>query len=140
VSEKRDQHWQTAGPKSRRRLRAHFQKADVSLGEELGIGNLGVVRGSAKRDRHFEHLGGTLIYGEKNLCEALPKRMVGDRRANSQVLLGHSSIQTKERYLVGARTKKIVIAVTDNLGLDTTTNEQARTHTPDSVPLIWGGA
>jgi integrase len=81
------------------------------LGEELGDWAIWSVVEASAKEIGIEHFG---AHDLRRTCAKLCRKNGGDLE-QIKFLLGHSSIQTTERYL-GSQ-QEIVIAVNDNLGL-----------------------
>jgi integrase len=93
--------WQTAAKIEDGRL----------LGEELGDWAIWNVVETSAKGIGIEHFG---AHDLRRTCAKLCRKNGGDLE-QIKFLLGHSSIQTTERYL--GSEQEIVIAVNDNLGL-----------------------
>ena len=103
--------WQTVAKIEDGRLLRPLSKSGRILREELGDWAIwSVVEASAKAIG-IEHFG---AHDLRRTCAKLCRRNGGDLE-QIKFLLGHSSIQTTERYL--GSEQEIVIAVNDNLGL-----------------------
>lgn len=103
--------WQTVAKIEGGRLLRPLSKSGRILGEELGDWAIwSVVEASAKQIG-IEHFGAQDL---RRTCAKLCRKNSGDLE-QIKFLLGHSSIQTTERYL--GSEQEIVIAVNDNLGL-----------------------
>jgi integrase len=103
--------WQTAAKIEDGRLLRPLSKSGRILGEELGDWAIwNVVEASAK-EIGIEHFG---AHDLRRTCAKLCRKNGGDLE-QIKFLLGHSSIQTTERYL--GSEQELAIAVNDNLGL-----------------------
>jgi len=87
-----------------------FKKRTYPGGRVRRLGNLERGRGFRERDRHRALWAHDL----RRTCAKLCRKIGGDLE-QIKFLLGHSSIQTTERYL--GSEQEIVISVNDNLGL-----------------------
>ena len=81
------------------------------MGEELGDWAIWSVVETSAKEIGVEHFGANDL---RRTCAKLCRKNDGDLE-QIKFLLGHSSIQTGERYL--GSEQEIVIAVNDNLGL-----------------------
>jgi len=103
--------WQTAAEIEDGRLLRPLSKSGRILGEELGDWAIWSVVEASAKEIGIEHFGAhDLRRTRAKLC-----RKNGGDLEQIKFLLGHSSIQTTERYL--GSEQEIVIAVNDNLGL-----------------------
>ena len=90
---------------------AQVNKADKVYGESLSDWAVwSIVKQSAK-EIGIEHFG---AHDLRRTCAKLFRKAGGDLE-QIKFLLGHSSIQTTERYL--GSEQEIMVAVNDNLGL-----------------------
>ena len=103
--------WQTAAKIEDGRLLRPLSKSGRILGEELGDWAIWSVVEASAKDIGIEHFG---AHDLRRTCAKLCRKNGGDLE-QIKFLLGHSSIQTTERYL--GSEQDIVIAVNDNLGL-----------------------
>ena len=103
--------WQTAGKIEDGRLLRPLSKSGRILGEELGDWAIWSVVEASAKVIGIEHFG---AHDLRRTCAKLCRKNGGDLE-QIKFLLGHSSIQTTERYL--GSEQEIVIAVNDNLGL-----------------------
>jgi integrase len=103
--------WQIAAKIKGGRLLRPLSKSGRILGEELGDWAIWSVVEASATEIGIEHFGAhDLRRTSAKLC-----RKNGGDLERIKFLLGHSSIQTTERYL-GSQ-QDIAIAVNDNLGL-----------------------
>jgi Phage integrase family len=119
--------WQTASKIEDGRLLRPLSKSGRILGEELGDWAIWSVVEASAKDIGIEHFG---AHDLGRTCAKLCRKNGGDLE-QIKFLLGHSSIQTTERYL--GSEQDIVIAIT-------TSNDAARTQTPDLFLRYGGGA
>jgi integrase len=103
--------WQTAAKIEDGRLLRPLSKNGRILGEELGDWAIWSVVEASAKEIGIEHFG---AHDLRRTCAKLCRKNGGDLE-QIKFLLGHSSIQTTERYL-GSQ-QEIVVAVNDNLGL-----------------------
>jgi integrase len=103
--------WQTAAKIEDGRLLRPLSKSGRILGEELGDWAIWSVVEISAKEIGIEHFG---AHDLRRTCAKLCRKNGGDLE-QIKFLLGHSSIQTTERYL--GSEQDIVIAVNDNLGL-----------------------
>jgi integrase len=103
--------WQTAAEIEDGRLLRPLSKSGRILGEELGDWAIWSVVEASAKVIGIEHFG---AHDLRRTCAKLCRKNGGDLE-QIKFLLGHSSIQTTERYL--GSEQEIVIAVNDNLGL-----------------------
>ena len=103
--------WQTAAQIEDGRLLRPLSKSGRILGEELGDWAIWSVVEASAKEIGIEHFG---AHDLRRTCAKLCRKNGGDLE-QIKFLLGHSSIQTTERYL--GSEQEIVIAVNDNLGL-----------------------
>jgi integrase len=81
------------------------------VGDELGDWAIWSVVEQSSKQIGIEHFGG---HDLRRTCAKLCRKNGGDLE-QIKFLLGHSSIQTTERYL--GSEQEIAVAVNDNLGL-----------------------
>jgi integrase len=103
--------WQTAAKIEDGRLLRPLSRSGRILGEELGDWAIWSVVESSAKEIGIEHFG---AHDLRRTCAKLCRKNGGDLE-QIKFLLGHSSIQTTERYL--GSEQEIVIAVNDNLRL-----------------------
>jgi integrase len=103
--------WQTAAKIEKGRLLRPLSKSGRILGEELGDWAIWSVVEASAKEIGIEHFG---AHDLRRTCAKLCRKNGGDLE-QIKFLLGHSSIQTTERYL--GSEQEIVVAVNDNLGL-----------------------
>jgi integrase len=103
--------WQTAAKIEDGRLLRPLSKSGRILGQELGDWAIWSVVEASAKEIGIEHFG---AHDLRRTCAKLCRKNGGDLE-QIKFLLGHSSIQTTERYL--GSEQEIVIAVNDNLGL-----------------------
>jgi integrase len=103
--------WQTVAKIEGGRLLRPLSKSGRILGEELGDWAIWSVVEASAKEIGIEHFG---AHDLRRTCAKLCRKNGGDLE-QIKFLLGHSSIQTTERYL--GSEQEIVIAVNDNLGL-----------------------
>src|SRR6202166_192466 len=103
--------WQIAAKIKDGRLLRPLSKSGRILGEELGDWAIWSVVEASAKEIGIEHFG---AHDLRRTCAKLCRKNGGDLE-QIKFLLGHSSIQTTERYL--GSEQEIVIAVNDNLGL-----------------------
>jgi integrase len=93
------------------RLLRPLSKSGKILGDELGDWAIWSVVEQSSKQIGIEHFG---AHDLRRTCAKLCRKSGGDLE-QKKFLLGHSSIQTTERYL--GSEQEIVVAVNDNLGL-----------------------
>jgi integrase len=103
--------WQTAGKIEKGRLLRPLSKSGRILGEELGDWAIWCVVETSAKEIGIEHFG---AHDLRRTCAKLCRKNGGDLE-QIKFLLGHSSIQTTERYL--GSEQDLAVAVNDNLGL-----------------------
>jgi integrase len=103
--------WLTVAKIEVGRLLRPLSKSGRILGEELGDWAIWSVVEASAKEIGIEHFG---AHDLRRTCAKLCRKNGGDLE-QIKFLLGHSSIQTTERYL--GSEQEIVIAVNDNLGL-----------------------
>lgn len=103
--------WMTAAKIEKGRLLRPLSKSGKILGEELGDWAIWSVVEQSSKQIGIEHFG---AHDLRRTCAKLCRKSGGDLE-QIKFLLGHSSIQTTERYL--GSEQDIEIAVNDNLGL-----------------------
>jgi integrase len=103
--------WMTAAKIEEGRLLRPLSKSGKILGDELGDWAIWSVVEQSSKQIGIEHFG---AHDLRRTCAKLCRKSGGDLE-QIKFLLGHSSIQTTERYL--GSDQEIVIAVNDNLGL-----------------------
>jgi integrase len=103
--------WMTASKIEKGRLLRPLSKSGKILGDELGDWAIWSVVEQSSKQIGIEHFG---AHDLRRTCAKLCRKNGGDLE-QIKFLLGHSSIQTTERYL--GSEQEIVIAVNDNLGL-----------------------
>jgi integrase len=103
--------WKVAAKIENGRLLRPLSKSGRILGEELGDWAIWSVVEASAKEIGIEHFG---AHDLRRTCAKLCRKNGGDLE-QIKFLLGHSSIQTTERYL-GSQ-QDIAIAVNDNLGL-----------------------
>lgn len=103
--------WQTAAKIEDGHLLRPLSKNGRILGEELGDWAIWSVVEASAKEIGIDHFG---AHDLRRTCANLCRKNGGDLE-QIKFLLGHSSIQTTERYL-GSQ-QEIVVAVNDNLGL-----------------------
>ncbi len=103
--------WMTAAKVDKGRLLRPLSKSGKILGEELGDWAIWSVVEQSAKQIGIEHFG---AHDLRRTCAKLCRKNGGDLE-QIKFLLGHSSIQTTERYL--GSEQEIVVAVNDNLGL-----------------------
>ena len=102
--------WMTAAGIEEGRLLRSIAKGG-KVGESLGDWAVWSVVEQSAKEIGIEHFG---AHDLRRTCAKLCRRSGGDLE-QIKFLLGHSSIQTTERYL--GSEQEIAIAVNDNLGL-----------------------
>jgi integrase len=103
--------WMAAAKLEKGRMLRPLSKAGKILGEELGDWAVWAVVEQSAKQIGIEHFG---AHDLRRTCAKLCRKNGGDIE-QIKFLLGHSSIQTTERYL--GSEQEIAIAVNDNLGL-----------------------
>jgi integrase len=103
--------WMTAAKIEDGRLLRPLSKSGKILGDELGDWAIWSVVEQSSKQIGIEHFG---AHDLRRTCAKLCRKNGGDLE-QIKFLLGHSSIQTTERYL--GSEQEIVVAVNDNLGL-----------------------
>ncbi len=103
--------WITAAKIEKGRLLRPLSKSGKMVGDELGDWAIWSVVEQSSKQIGIEHFG---AHDLRRTCAKLCRKSGGDLE-QIKFLLGHSSIQTTERYL--GSEQEIVIAVNDNLGL-----------------------
>jgi integrase len=103
--------WQTAAKIEDGRLLRPLSKSGRILGEELGDWAIWSVVEASAKEIGIEHFG---AHDLRRTCAKLCRKNGGDLE-QIKFLLGHSSIQTTERYL--GSEQDLAVAVNDNLGL-----------------------
>jgi integrase len=103
--------WQTAAKIEKGRLLRPLSKSGRILGEELGDWAIWCVVETSAKEIGIEHFG---AHDLRRTCAKLCRKNGGDLE-QIKFLLGHSSIQTTERYL--GSEQDLAVAVNDNLGL-----------------------
>jgi integrase len=103
--------WMTAANIDKGRLLRPLSKSGKIVGDELGDWAIWSVVEQSSKQIGIEHFG---AHDLRRTCAKLCRKSGGDLE-QIKFLLGHSSIQTTERYL--GSEQEIVIAVNDNLGL-----------------------
>ena len=103
--------WMAAAKIEKGRLLRPLSKSGKILGEGLGDWAVWSVVEQSAKEIGIEHFG---AHDLRRTCAKLCRKNGGDLE-QIKFLLGHSSIQTTERYL--GSEQEIAIAVNDNLGL-----------------------
>jgi integrase len=103
--------WITAAKIEKGRLLRPLSKSGKMVGEELGDWAIWSVVEQSSKQIGIEHFG---AHDLRRTCAKLCRKNGGDLE-QIKFLLGHSSIQTTERYL--GSEQEIAVAVNDNLGL-----------------------
>lgn len=103
--------WMTVAKIEKGRLLRRISKSGKIVGEELGDWAIWSVVEQSSKQIGIEHFG---AHDLRRTCAKLCRKNGGDLE-QIKFLLGHSSIQTTERYL--GSEQDIEIAVNDNLGL-----------------------
>jgi integrase len=103
--------WMAAANIDKGRLLRPLSKSGKIVGDELGDWAIWSVVEQSSKQIGIEHFG---AHDLRRTCAKLCRKNGGDLE-QIKFLLGHSSIQTTERYL--GSEQEIVIAVNDNLGL-----------------------
>jgi integrase len=103
--------WIAAANIDKGRLLRPLSKSGKMVGDELGDWAVWSVVEQSSKQIGIEHFG---AHDLRRTCAKLCRRNGGDLE-QIKFLLGHSSIQTTERYL--GSEQEIAVAVNDNLGL-----------------------
>jgi integrase len=103
--------WMTAAQIEDGRLLRPVSKSGKILRDELGDWAIWSVVEQSSKQIGIEHFG---AHDQRRTCAKLCRKSGGDLE-QIKFLLGHSSIQTTERYL--GSEQEIVVAVNDDLGL-----------------------
>jgi integrase len=103
--------WIAAAKIEKGRLLRPLSKSGKMVGEELGDWAIWSVVEQSSKQIGIEHFG---AHDLRRSCAKLCRKNGGDLE-QIKFLLGHSSIQTTERYL--GSEQEIAVAVNDNLGL-----------------------
>jgi integrase len=103
--------WMAAARIEKGRLLRPLSKSDKIVGDELGDWAIWSVVEQSSKQIGIEHFG---AHDLRRTCAKLCRKSGGDLE-QIKFLLGHSSIQTTERYL--GSDQEIAIAVNDSLGL-----------------------
>jgi integrase len=103
--------WMAEANIDKGRLLRPLSKSGKMVGDELGDWAIWSVVEQSSKQIGIEHFG---AHDLRRTCAKLCRKNGGDLE-QIKFLLGHSSIQTTERYL--GSEQEIVIAVNDNLGL-----------------------
>jgi len=103
--------WTAAAKIDKGRLLRPLSKSDKMVGDELGDWAVWSVVEQSSKQNSIEHFG---AHDLRRTCAKLCRKNGGDLE-QIKFLIGHSSIQTTERYL--GSEQEIAIAVNDNLGL-----------------------
>jgi integrase len=103
--------WTAAAKIDKGRLLLPLSKSGKIVGDELGDWAIWSVVEQSSKQIGIEHFG---AHDLRRTCAKLCRKSGGDLE-QIKFLLGHSSIQTTERYL--GSEQEIEIAVNDNLGL-----------------------
>ena len=103
--------WIAAAKIEKGRLLRPLSKSGKIVGDELGDWAIWSVVEQSSKQIGIEHFG---AHDLRRTCAKLCRKSGGDLE-QIKFLLGHSSIQTTERYL--GSEQEIVVAVNDNLGL-----------------------
>jgi integrase len=103
--------WMVAAKIEKGRLLRPLSKSGKVIGDELGDWAIWSVVEQSAKEIGIEHFG---AHDLRRTCAKLCRKNGGDLE-QIKFLLGHSSIQTTERYL--GSEQEIVVAVNDNLGL-----------------------
>jgi integrase len=103
--------WTAAAEIDKGRLLLPLSKSGKIVGDELGDWAIWSVVEQSSKQIGIEHFG---AHDLRRTCAKLCRKSGGDLE-QIKFLLGHSSIQTTERYL--GSEQEIEIAVNDNLGL-----------------------
>ena len=103
--------WIAAAEIEKGRLLRPLSKSGKMVGDELGDRAIWSVVEQSSKQIGVEHFG---AHDLRRTCAKLCRKNGGDLE-QIKFLLGHSSIQTTERYL--GSEQEIAVAVNDNLGL-----------------------
>ena len=103
--------WMAEANIDKGRLLRPLSKSGKIVGDELGDWAIWSIVEQSSKQIGIEHFG---AHDLRRTCAKLCRKSGGDLE-QIKFLLGHSSIQTTERYL--GSEQEIVIAVNDNLGL-----------------------
>jgi integrase len=103
--------WIAAAKIEKGRLLRPLSKSGKMVGDELGDWAIWSVVEQSSKQIGIEHFG---AHDLRRTCAKLCRKNGGDLE-QIKFLLGHSSIQTTERYL--GSEQEIAVAVNDNLGL-----------------------
>jgi integrase len=103
--------WIAAAKIEKGRLLRPLSKSGKMVGDELGDWAVWSVVEQSSKEIGIEHFG---AHDLRRTCAKLCRKNGGDLE-QIKFLLGHSSIQTTERYL--GSEQEIAVAVNDNLGL-----------------------
>jgi integrase len=103
--------WTAAAKIDKGRLLLPLSKSGKIVGDELGDWAIWSVVEQSSKQIGIEHFG---AHDLRRTCAKLCRKNGGDLE-QIKFLLGHSSIQTTERYL--GSEQEIAVAVNDNLGL-----------------------
>jgi integrase len=103
--------WMVAAKIEKGRLLRPLSKSGKVIGDELGDWAIWSVVEQSANEIGIEHFG---AHDLRRTCAKLCRKNGGDLE-QIKFLLGHSSIQTTERYL--GSEQEIAVAVNDNLGL-----------------------
>jgi integrase len=103
--------WMAAAKIEKGRLLRPLSKSGKMVGDELGDWAIWSVVEQSSKQIGIEHFG---AHDLRRTCAKLCRKNGGDLE-QIKFLLGHSSIQTTERYL--GSEQEITVAVNDNLGL-----------------------
>jgi integrase len=103
--------WMAAAKIEKGRLLRPLSKSGKMVGDELGDWAVWSVVEQSSKQIGIEHFG---AHDLRRTCAKLCRKNGGDLE-QIKFLLGHSSIQTTERYL--GSEQEIAVAVNDNLGL-----------------------
>jgi integrase len=103
--------WMVAAKIEKGRLLRPLSKSGKVIGDELGDWAIWSVVEQSAKEIGIEHFG---AHDLRRTCAKLCRKNGGDLE-QIKFLLGHSSIQTTERYL--GSEQEIAVAVNDNLGL-----------------------
>jgi integrase len=103
--------WMVAAKIEKGRLLRPLSKSGKLIGDELGDWAIWSVVEQCAREIGIEHFG---AHDLRRTCAKLCRKNGGDLE-QIKFLLGHSSIQTTERYL--GSEQDLAVAVNDNLGL-----------------------
>ena len=103
--------WMVAAKIEKGRLLRPLSKSGKVIGDELGDWAIWSVVEQSANEIGIEHFG---AHDLRRTCAKLCRKAGGDLE-QIKFLLGHSSIQTTERYL--GSEQELAVAVNDNLGL-----------------------